>query len=73
MVNQNRLPPRLIGCLTPRLVDGPAPALSLSSESVHEAARFPFFVTGGPAGGGGESDTIVGFWAPFDNSGPDTE
>jgi hypothetical protein len=69
MVNQNRLPPRLIGCLTPRLVDGPAPTLSLSSESlVGEAGRFAFFATEGLAGGGGESDAIAGFWVSFDNS-----
>jgi len=54
---QKRLPPRLMGCLAPRLVEGPATILSLSSESLEfEAASFAFFETGGLAGGDGGSD-----------------
>lgn len=59
-MSQKRLPPRLIGCLAPRLVEGPVTAASFSPESLElEAACFTFFVTGGIAGGGEESDAIV--------------
>lgn len=76
-MNQKRLPPRLIGCLAPRLVDGPAAASSLSSELLGlEATLFAFFVTGGLAGGGEESDTaifLVGLWASLGGSELDVE
>jgi hypothetical protein len=68
-MNQKRLPPRLIGCLTPRLVDGPATTLSLSPESLElETAFFAFFAAGG-LGGGEELDatySLAGFWASLD-------
>ena len=71
-MNQKRLPPRLIGCLAPRRVDGPAAASLLSSDSLGlEAACLAFFLAGGRAGGGEESDGtdfLVGFWASLENS-----
>lgn len=67
--SQKRLPPRLIGCLAPRLVDGAAATSSLSSELLGlEATCFALFV-GGLAGGSEDSDTAVsvaGFSAPLD-------
>jgi hypothetical protein len=72
MLNQKRLPPRLIGCLAPRLVAGPGTTLSLSSDSPElKGACFAFFLAGGLAGRGEESDAavfFVGFWGSFDNS-----
>ena len=69
---QKRLPPRLIGCLAPRLVEGPATTLSLSSESPElEAACLAFF-GGGPAGAGEESDT-ADFRASLGKSRPGVE
>jgi len=57
--SQKRLPPRLIGCLAPRLVDGTAATSSLSSELLGlEATCFALFV-GGLAGGGEGSDAAV--------------
>ena len=46
-----------MGCLAPRLVEGPATTLSLSSESLElEAACFALFEGGGLADVGEESD-----------------
>jgi hypothetical protein len=75
-MSQKRLPPRLIGCLAPRLVEGPATPLSLWSESLElEAARLAFF-GGGPADAGEGSDTAdfsASFWASLGKSGPSVE
>ena len=52
---QKRLPLRLMGCLAPRRVEGPAATLSLPSESLElETACLGFFW--GRAGGGEWSD-----------------
>lgn len=59
-INQKRLPPRLIGCLAPRLVGGPATIPSPPSDSLElRTTCLAFFVTGGLAGGGEESDAKV--------------
>jgi len=65
-----------MGCLAPRLVEGPPTALSLSSESLElEAARLAFF-GGGPPDVGKESDVAdfsAGFWGSLGKSGPGVE
>lgn len=66
-----------MGCLAPRLVEGPATALSLSSESLElESASFTFFRTGGLAGGDGGSDSadfLAESWASLGSSERDIE
>lgn len=53
MGNQKRLPPRLMGCLAPRLVEGPGTTLSLSPESLElEVTFLAFFEAEGLVGGG---------------------
>ena len=73
---QKRLPPRLIGCLAPRLVEGPATALSLSSESLEPETACRAFFEGGPADPDEESDRAdfsAGFWGSLGKSGPGVE
>ena len=74
---QKRLPPRLMGCLAPRLVDGPGTTLLLSSESLElEAACLAFFEAEGRAGGGERSDDtyfLAGLRVPSGSSEPDVE
>ena len=75
-MTQKRLPPRLMGCLAPLLVEGPATALSLSSESLElEAARFAFFEGGGLSceGEGPDAADLSAGWASLGKSEPDVE
>lgn len=75
-MNQKRLPPRLIGCLAPRLVDGPGTTTSSLSSLELGVAWFVFFVAGGLAGGGEKPDAtvfLVGFRASLNDSELDVE
>ena len=64
-----------MGCLAPRLVEGPTATSSLSSESLElETAFLAFFKAGGLAGGDEQSDGVdflTGLWPSLGNSEPD--
>jgi len=66
-----------MGCLAPRLVEGPGTILLPSSESLElEAACLTFFEAEGRAGGGERSDGTVllaGLWGSSGSFEPDVE